>query len=102
MSTSTSKYNFRFWMNQIHLWLGLASAIILFLVCATGTIYVFKTEIEEWIEPGKYEISYNNETFKESLEKAYHLFESGDIEKIEIGTTKGLQQIHHYLFGYLK
>ena len=36
--------------------------------------------------------------FKESLEKAYHLFESGDIEKIEIGTTKGLQQIHHYLF----
>jgi cell filamentation protein len=35
---------------------------------------------------------------KQSIEKAYHLFESGDIEKIEIGTTKGLQQIHHYLF----
>ena len=38
---------------------------------------------------------------KRSLEKAYRLFETGDIDKIEIGTNKGLQQIHHYLFGGL-
>ncbi len=35
---------------------------------------------------------------KSSLEKAYQLFESGDINNIEVGTTKGLQAIHHYLF----
>lgn len=35
---------------------------------------------------------------KLSLEKAYKLFETNDIDKIEIGTTKGLQEIHHYLF----
>lgn len=34
----------------------------------------------------------------QSLEYAYQLFESGDINHIEVGTTKGLQQIHHYLF----
>jgi cell filamentation protein len=38
---------------------------------------------------------------KNSLENAYRLFDSNDICKIEIGTTKGLQQIHHYLFGGL-
>lgn len=34
----------------------------------------------------------------QSLEYAYQLFESGDINDIEVGTTQDLQQIHHYLF----
>ena len=38
---------------------------------------------------------------KKSIEKAFRLFESGDIEKIEIGSFKGLQQIHEYLFSEL-
>ncbi len=35
---------------------------------------------------------------KKSLEKAYNLFETGDIDRFEIGTTKSLQEIHRYLF----
>ena len=33
--------------------------------------------------------------------KAYALFESSFINSLEVGTTKGLQQIHAYLFGGL-
>ena len=35
---------------------------------------------------------------KESIENAYRLFDGGAIDAIEIGTIKGLQEIHKYLF----
>ena len=39
----------------------------------------------------------NNEEFV-SKKHAIELFESGRINDFEVGTTKGLQQIHQYLF----
>jgi len=46
--------------------------------------------------------TYSDESIDgKSKTKAYALFESSFINSIEIGTTKGLQQIHAYLFGGL-
>ncbi len=46
--------------------------------------------------------TYSDETIDgKSKTKAYALFESSFIHSIEVGTTKGLQQIHAYLFGGL-
>lgn len=46
--------------------------------------------------------TYSDETIDgKSRQKAYSLFESSFIDSIEVGTTKGLQQIHAYLFGGL-
>ena len=39
-----------------------------------------------------------NEIDKLSLVKAHALFETGDIDRIEVGTVKGLCDIHRYLF----
>ena len=44
----TTSYSFRKLINDIHLWLGLASGIILFLVCLSGTILTFEHEIKDF------------------------------------------------------
>jgi cell filamentation protein len=46
--------------------------------------------------------TYSDESIDgKSKTKAYALFESSFIKSIEVGTTRGLQQIHAYLFGGL-
>jgi len=46
--------------------------------------------------------SFSDETIDgKSKSKAYALWESSFLESIEVGTIKGLQQIHGYLFGGL-
>ncbi|WP_100614840.1 PepSY-associated TM helix domain-containing protein [Confluentibacter citreus] len=41
-------YSIRKLINDIHLWLGLGSGIILFLVCLSGTILAFEEEIKSF------------------------------------------------------
>ena len=47
-------------------------------------------------------LTYSENTLDgKSKKKAYELWESGMLDTIEVGTVKGLQQIHSYIFGGL-
>lgn len=45
-----SKYTFRKFITDIHLWLGIGAGIIIFLVCLSGTILTFENEIEGFFD----------------------------------------------------
>lgn len=49
----------------------------------------------EWFTSGE------NSIDVQSQRKAYALFENGALDSIEVGTWKGLQQIHSFIFGGL-
>jgi len=51
--------------------------------------------LSEWLKGG------NNPLDEQSKKKAYELYESGIINDIEVGTTKGLQEIHAFIFDGL-
>ena len=42
--------------NDIHLWLGLSSGLIVIVVCFSGTVYVFNTELTERAAPHLYKV----------------------------------------------
>ena len=42
--------------NDIHLWLGLTSGLVVIAVCFSGTVYVFNTELTEWSAPHLYKV----------------------------------------------
>ncbi|MBP5444812.1 MAG: Fic family protein [Acholeplasmatales bacterium] len=46
-------------------------------------------------------ISVENSIDSKSKQKAYSLFDNNILDEIEVGTIKGLQQIHSYIFGGL-
>ncbi|WP_235830928.1 PepSY domain-containing protein [Flavobacterium ustbae] len=40
----------------LHLWLGLASGLIVFVVSLTGNIFVFEEELDEYFNPELYKV----------------------------------------------
>jgi len=46
----------RKFFNDVHLWLGLTSGLIVVAVCLSGTIYVWNTELTEWSAPHLYKV----------------------------------------------
>lgn len=51
MKEKSSWQKTRKFFNDVHLWLGLISGIVIIAVCLSGTIYTYNTEIQEWAAP---------------------------------------------------
>jgi uncharacterized iron-regulated membrane protein len=54
--TTKQGYTLRKFIGDIHLWLGIASGLVLFVVCLTGTIYTFKDEITQFLNRDVYQV----------------------------------------------
>lgn len=57
MTTEKSGYTLRKFILDIHLWLGVGSGLILFIVCLSGTLYTFRTEITQAVEADAYHVT---------------------------------------------
>ena len=57
----------RQFLNDIHLYAGLFSAVVVIAVCFTGTLYVYNTEIREFFDSERYFVSHegNPKTLEE-------------------------------------
>ena len=51
MKEKSSWQKARKFFNDVHLWLGLISGLIIIAVCLSGTIYTYNTELREWAAP---------------------------------------------------
>lgn len=93
---------FRKVINDIHLWLGLVAGIILFIVCLTGTIYTFRSEIEYMVNPNKYNVA----SFQPDQKPLKIEFLISQLQKQEKGkiafVTIPKNPTKNYEFGLLK
>ncbi|MDO6435193.1 PepSY-associated TM helix domain-containing protein [Flavitalea sp. BT771] len=49
--------SFRKIIHVMHLWVGIPCALFLFIICLTGTIYVFNREITQWVDEDKFHVT---------------------------------------------
>lgn len=63
-------------MSVLHLWLGLLSSIIIFIVCLSGSIYAFKTQIENLIDSDIVYIQSEEKNTKISVDTILNNFEN--------------------------
>jgi uncharacterized iron-regulated membrane protein len=68
MGDSQKSYSIRKFFNDIHLWFGVASGLVLFVVCLSGTIYTFRHEVEHALEPEKYAIEVTDSEQKPDID----------------------------------
>ncbi|MDR1480804.1 MAG: PepSY domain-containing protein [Planctomycetaceae bacterium] len=73
---------FRWVAYELHLWLGIVSGLILFVVCLSGTLLTFKTEFIQYIEHERYYFDASNGSQLKSVEELVSLVEQSERGKV--------------------
>ena len=55
---------------NIHLWIGLGSGIIVVIICLSGTLYVYNTELKEMASPHLYKVEHQINAMRLSPDEA--------------------------------
>ncbi|MDR0705481.1 MAG: PepSY domain-containing protein [Planctomycetaceae bacterium] len=63
---------------ELHLWLGISSGLILFVVCLSGTLLTFKTEMILFLEHDRYYVKKSDNAVPKSLEELVPLIETAE------------------------
>ena len=96
--------NFKKIIGKIHLWLGLASGIVVFIVSVTGCLYAFQEEIQDLTQPFRFVEAQNKPFLQPSeLEKiAKKALPNKQLHAVMYsGKTKSVQAIfYHYEPSY--
>lgn len=65
---------------EIHLWLGIASGILVFTICLSGVVLLFQDDVRRLAEPGRYYVQIPEgaspqpiDSVVESIEKEHHI-----------------------------
>ena len=73
-------------LNTVHLWLGVGSALILFVVCLTGTVYTFSDEIKKITDSNLYTVEAGVGSVPLSAEEVI----SGVLDSLQSGVVQSV------------
>ena len=78
-------FRIRKFFNDLHLWMGLTSGLIVMVICFSGTVYVFNTELREMASPELYKVKNTTGTNPLTAEQI--------IEKVEAAAGRKVQSL---------
>jgi uncharacterized iron-regulated membrane protein len=86
----------REFFNDIHLWLGLTSGLVVVAICFSGTVYVFNTELTERAAPHLFKVKAGNSERRLSIDSLVEIVQRQSGENISgvmipFGAEKSIQ-----------
>ncbi|PRY96363.1 PepSY domain-containing protein [Marinilabilia salmonicolor] len=68
---------------EVHLWLGIVSGLVLFIICLSGAVYTFRSEFEQLADPDKYMVDEQEGAEVVSVDRVIELLsDSGEVTSV--------------------